>query len=44
MLMAHQPVELTVEAIKAAAKEFARRVDSEGLHEFTHFLPPPMRL
>jgi hypothetical protein len=40
MLMAHQPDELTMEAIKAAAKEFARHVNSEALQELTHFSPP----
>jgi len=41
MLMAHQPVELTVEAIKAAAKEFALRINSEGSHENRLSFPTP---
>src|SRR5262245_40561246 len=36
MLMAHPPDDLTVEAIKTAANEFARRVNSQGLQELTH--------
>jgi hypothetical protein len=40
MLMAHQPAELTVKAIKAAAKEFARHVNSEAFQELTHFFSP----
>jgi hypothetical protein len=39
MLMAHQPDELTVEAIKAAAKEFALRINNVGFHESTYFVP-----
>jgi hypothetical protein len=38
--MAHQPDDLTVEAIRAAAKEFARHVNSQGLQELTHLFPP----
>jgi hypothetical protein len=37
MLMAHQPDDLTVEAIKAAAKEFALRINREGFHESVYF-------
>jgi len=39
MVMAHQPEDLTVEAIKAAAKEFALRINSEGFHESTYEFP-----
>jgi len=39
MLIAHQPEELTVEAIKAAAKEFALRINNEGFHESTYLVP-----
>jgi hypothetical protein len=40
MLMAHQADKLTVEAIKAAANEFARHVNSEAFQELAHFFPP----
>jgi hypothetical protein len=39
MLMAHQPGDLTVEAIKTAANEFVRRVNSQGLQDLTHLFP-----